>query len=91
MRAQRVSELRFNQIAMACNIIIFEANPSHQTIDNLCTNLDIFALDMIRGKKTLVMMGVEGGSKCFPPKFLSVKTIEKVIRLCTVLNFFFER
>ena len=29
-----------------------------------------------------------GSSKC-PPLFLFVKTIEKVIRLCTVLNIFF--
>ena len=27
-----------------------------------------------------------GGSKCPPPLFLFVKTIEKVIRLCTVLR-----
>ena len=41
-------------------------------------------LVMIRGKYTLVMIG--GGSKCPPPLFLFVKTIEKVIRLCTVLK-----
>ena len=36
-------------------------------------------LVMIRGKYTLV-------TKCPPPLFLFVKTIEKVIRLCTVLK-----
>ena len=30
-----------------------------------------------------------GGLKVPPPLFLFVKTIEKVIRLCTVLKFFF--
>ena len=41
-------------------------------------------LVMIRGKYTLVMIG--GGTKCPPPLFLFVKSIEKVIRLCTVLR-----
>ena len=40
-------------------------------------------LVMMGGLQTLVMM--RGGSKC-PPPFLFVKTIEKVIRLCTVLK-----
>ena len=31
---------------------------------------------------------IRGGRKCPPPQFLFVKTIENVIRLCTVLNFF---
>ena len=30
-----------------------------------------------------------GGAQCAPPPFLFVKTIEKLIRLCTVLKFFF--
>ena len=41
---------------------------------------------MMRGKYTLVMMGL-GGLKVFP-LFLFVKTIETVIRLITVLIFF---
>ena len=49
--------------------------------------LQHLTLVMIRGKYTLVMMG--GGHKVPPPLFLFVKTIEKVIRLCTVLKFFF--
>ena len=40
---------------------------------------------MIRGKHTLVMIGGEGAQSA-PPLFLFVKTIEKEIRLCTVLN-----
>ena len=40
-------------------------------------------LVMMGGLQTLVLRG--GGSKC-PPPFLFVKTIEKVIRLCTVLK-----
>ena len=39
---------------------------------------------MIGGKYTLVMMG--RGLNVPPPLFLFVKTIEKVIRLCTVLK-----
>ena len=38
---------------------------------------------MIRGKYTLVIIG---GSQSAPPLFLFVKTIEKVLRLCTVLQ-----
>ena len=42
-------------------------------------------LVMMGGKQTLVMMG-GGGVKGAPPLFLFVKTIEKVIRLCTMLK-----
>ena len=42
-------------------------------------------LVMIRGKYPLVMIG-GGGLNVPPPLFLSVKTIEKVIKLCTVLK-----
>ena len=38
--------------------------------------------------KLLVLMG-RGGGEAIPPPFLFVKTIEKVIRLCTVLMFYF--
>ena len=38
------------------------------------------------GLQTLVMMGGGGLLKVPPPLFLFVKTIEKVIRLCTVLK-----
>ena len=38
---------------------------------------------MMGGLQTLVLMG---GLKVPPPPFLFVKTIEKVIRLCTVLK-----
>ena len=44
-------------------------------------------LVMMKGKYTLVMMG--GGGLKVPTLFLFVKIIEKVIRLCTVLKFFF--
>ena len=46
-------------------------------------NILSLTLVMMGGLQTLVMM--RGGSKC-PPPFLFVKTIEKVIRLCTVLK-----
>ena len=41
---------------------------------------------MIRGKHTLDIIGGEGGSKCPPPLFLFLKTIEKVIRLFNELK-----
>ena len=41
-------------------------------------------LVMMGGLQTLVLMG--GGGLKVPPPFLFVKTIEKVIRLCTVLK-----
>ena len=52
-------------------------------LKNVLSNFGL-TLVMIRGKYTLVMIG--GGTKCPPPLFLFVKTIEKVIRLCTVLK-----
>ena len=41
---------------------------------------------MLRGKYTLVMIGGGWGAQSPPPPILFVKTIEKVIRLCTVLK-----
>ena len=56
------------------------------------TLVDIFKSSSLHYPLTLVMMGglqtlvmMKGGSKS-PPPFLFVKTIEKVIRLCTVLK-----
>ena len=45
---------------------------------------DTLTLVMMGGLQTLVLMAFDG-SKC-PPPFLFVKTIEKVIRLCTALK-----